>query len=91
VRAARRSNGQDVQSAEWQAQRVYLADRRCTGRSSSDDVGIVSYWWQLGSIGTASTSVTTVSFKHNSTQNVTLTVTDAAGQVASSSQIIKVR
>jgi hypothetical protein len=44
-----------------------------------------------GSIGTASTSVTTVSFKHNSTQHVTLTVTDAAGQVASSSQIIKVR
>jgi hypothetical protein len=30
-------------------------------------------------------------FKHNSTQNVTLTVTDAAGQVAGSSQIIKVR
>lgn len=74
---------------------TYMCDNKasCTfdGRSSSDDVGIVSYWWQFGGIGTASGSVASVSFRHNSTQNVTLTVMDVAGQVTSASQIIKVK
>lgn len=74
---------------------TYTCDNKasCTfdGRSATDDVGIVSYWWQLGSVGTASGSVTSVSFRHNSTQNVTLNVMDGAGQVASVSQVVKVK
>lgn len=74
---------------------TYTCDNKasCTfdGRSSSDDLGIVSYSWQFGAIGSASGSVATVSFKHNSTQNVTLTVRDTAGQEASTSQIFKVK
>jgi PKD repeat protein len=74
---------------------TYTCDNKasCTfdGRSSSDDVGIVSYWWQLGGIGTASGAVASVSFRHNSTQNVMLTVMDAAGQVATVSQVVKVK
>lgn len=74
---------------------TYACDNKasCTfdGRSSSDDLGIVSYWWQLGGIGTASGAVASVSFRHNSTQNVTLTVMDAAGQVATVSQVVKVK
>ncbi|HKN64645.1 MAG TPA: PKD domain-containing protein [Gemmatimonadaceae bacterium] len=73
---------------------TYSCDNKasCTfdGRSSSDDVGIASYWWQFG-IGTASGSVASISFRHNSTQTVTLTVMDGAGQVASASQTIKVK
>ena len=72
----------------------YSCDNKasCTfdGRSSSDDHGIVSYSWQFGS-GTASGSTATVSFKHNSTQTVTLTVMDSVGQVGSASLTIKVK
>lgn len=74
---------------------TYTCDNKasCTfdARSSSDDVGIVSYWWQFGTIGTASGAVASASFRHNSTQTVTLTVMDAAGQVVSASQVIKVK
>ena len=45
----------------------------------------------LGGIGTASGSVTSVSFRHNSTQSVTLTVMDGEGQVASVSQVVRVK
>jgi hypothetical protein len=74
---------------------TYTCDNKasCTfdGRSSSDDFGIVNYAWQFGGIGNASGSVATVSFKHNSTQSVMLTVRDTAGQAGSISQIVKVR
>lgn len=64
----------------------------CTfdGRSSSDDAGIVSYSWKLGT-ATASGSVVTTTFKHHSTQTVTLTVKDARGQSSSFSQVVTVK
>lgn len=56
----------------------------CTfdGRSSTDDFGIVSYSWKLGT-QLATGSVVTATFKAKSTQDITLTVKDAAGQAAS--------
>lgn len=76
---------------------TYTCDNKasCTfdGRTSSDDVGIVSYSWQFGGIGTGSASgaVATAPFKHNSSQTITLTVMDTAGQKNSASQVVKVR
>lgn len=76
------------------ARLTYSCDNKasCTfdGRSSSDDLGIVSYWRQFG-IDTASGAVASVSFRHNSTQTITLTVMDGAGQVTNVSQTIKVK
>jgi Tol biopolymer transport system component len=76
---------------------TYTCDNKavCTfdGRTSTDDVGIVSYSWQFGGIGTGSGSgaVATAPFKHNSQQTITLTVMDTAGQKNSTSQVVKVR
>jgi PKD repeat protein len=58
--------------------------------SSSDDVGIVSYQWGFGSgVGGESGVVSAASFPPGE-HTVTLTVTDTAGQVHSSSQVINV-
>jgi len=64
----------------------------CTfdGRSSSDDLGIASYSWTLGSTGSATGSVVTGSFKRNSTQVITLSVKDATGQASSTTKTISV-
>ncbi|MEO6528087.1 MAG: S8 family serine peptidase [Gemmatimonadaceae bacterium] len=59
----------------------------CTfdGTTSSDDIGVVSYSWDLNKYpdGTASGAVVVGYYPHPDTRNVTLTVTDASGQTNS--------
>jgi len=72
----------------------------CTGKqctfdatSSTDDVGIVSYVWDLGkrNNATASGAVVTTSYPRSGSYNVKLTVTDTAGQTSSAMQTISVQ
>jgi PKD repeat protein len=64
----------------------------CTldGRTSTDDVGIVSYAWNLGKFPdpTASGAVVTATYPHEGPRTVTLTVTDGAGLTNSVTQTI---
>jgi PKD repeat protein len=62
----------------------------CTfdGRSSSDDLGITSYTWKFGSQGSGTGAVATFQFKSKSSQAVTLTVKDGAGQTSSVTQTV---
>jgi hypothetical protein len=66
----------------------------CTldGTTSSDDVGVVSYTWDLNKFpnGTASGAVVSATYPHNGTRNVTLTVTDASGQSNSVTKTITI-
>lgn len=66
----------------------------CTlnGTTSSDDVGIVSYDWNLGKLPdpTASGPVVTVTYPHGGNRTVTLTVTDGGGLTNSITQTIVV-
>jgi hypothetical protein len=66
----------------------------CTfdGRSSSDDVGVVSYAWDLGKFpdGTASGPVVTTTYPHDGQRTVTLTVTDGGALTNSTSQTFSV-
>lgn len=66
----------------------------CTfdGRTSTDDVGIVSYSWNLGKFPdpTASGPVVTATYPHDGPRTVTLTVADGAGATNSVTQIITV-
>lgn len=60
------------------------ARTKCTfdGRASTDDLGIASYSWSLGSQpgGTATGAVVTHDYKRSGSYTVTLTVRDTAGQ-----------
>jgi PKD repeat protein len=56
--------------------------------TSSDDVGITSYTWKLGSQGTASGALVTFRFNGKASQAVTLTVKDGAGQTNSVTQTV---
>lgn len=62
----------------------------CTfdGRSSTDDVGISTYSWTYGATGSSTGAVLIATFKSRSTQVITLTVKDAAGQASSVTQTI---
>ena len=60
--------------------------------SSKDDVGIVSYFWNLGkNAGTASGPIVTKDYRHRGSWTVTLTVTDNFGLASSSSQTVTIR
>jgi probable HAF family extracellular repeat protein len=60
--------------------------------TSTDDVGIVSYDWNLDKApgGTASGVSVTTDYWHTSTRTVTLTVTDTKGQQSSVTQAVNV-
>jgi acetyl esterase/lipase len=62
------------------------------GTASSGPNPIASYFWDLGKFpdGTTEGAVVTVTYPHESTRNVTLTVTDTAGLRASITQQIDV-
>jgi PKD repeat protein len=62
----------------------------CTfdGRSSSDDLGVVSYAWDFGGQGNANGAVVTVQLRGRSPVNVTLTVRDGVGQASSVTQSV---
>ncbi|MFB6283832.1 MAG: glycosyl hydrolase family 18 protein [Halobacteria archaeon] len=61
------------------------------GSSSSDDVGIESYSWSFGD-GSSGTGVTAShSYSTAGTYNVTLTVTDAAGQTDEATATVEVK
>ena len=66
------------------------AGTTCTldGRSSTDDVGVVSYRWDMGKLGTAVGDVVSVQVRGRSSQAVTLAVTDGAMHTSSVSQTI---
>ena len=53
--------------------------------TSSDDVGIASYVWNLGKFpgGSATGVITTTTYPHSGPRSVTLTVTDTKGQTSS--------
>lgn len=65
----------------------------CTfdGRTSSDESGIFSYKWIAGNTGTYWASVVTVTFRHHSTQDVTLIVADGGGKTSSTTQTVTVK
>jgi PKD repeat protein len=67
----------------------------CTfdGRSSTDELGVTSYSWDLGagSARPASGAIVTVDYKRSGTFSVRLTVRDPAGQESSVTQAIVVR
>jgi len=73
---------------------VSCAGLTCTldGRTSTDDVGIVTYAWSLGKFPdpTASGPVVTAAYPHEGPRTVTLTVTDAGGLSNSSTQTFQV-
>jgi len=60
--------------------------------TSTDDVGIASYAWNLGKApdGSASGVTVTTDYWHTSTRTVTLTVTDTKGQTNSVTQSVMV-
>jgi PKD repeat protein len=62
----------------------------CTfdGRTSSDDLGVVSYAWDFGGQGNANSAVVTVQLRGQSPVNVTLTVRDGVGQASSVTQSV---
>jgi subtilisin family serine protease len=62
------------------------------GSSSSDDVGIVSYAWDLGKFPepTATGAVVSATYPHAGPRTVTLTVTDGAGLTSSTTQTFEV-
>ena len=66
----------------------------CTldGTSSSDDGGIVAYTWDLGKFPepTATGGVVTVTYPHEGSRTVTLTVRDASGLTSSATQTFEV-
>jgi len=66
----------------------------CTlnGASSTDDDGIVSYAWDLGKFPdpTATGAVVNVTYPHEGTRTVTLTVRDASGLTSSATQTFEV-
>ena len=66
----------------------------CTfdGRSSTDDVGVVSYDWDLGKFPDRYTSgpVVSATYPHEGQRTVVLTVTDGSGQTNSVSQTFQV-
>jgi PKD repeat protein len=65
----------------------------CTfdGRTSSDDLGVVSYAWDFGGQGNANSAVVTVQLRGQSPVNVTLTVRDGVGQASSVTQSVAFR
>ena len=66
----------------------------CTldGTSSTDDVGVVRYAWDLGKFPepTATGAIVTAAYPHAGPRTVTLTVTDAEGATSSTTQTIEV-
>jgi len=66
----------------------------CTldGTSSTDDGGIVAYAWDLGKFPepTATGAVVSVTYPHEGTRTVTLTVRDASGLTSSTTQSFEV-
>jgi subtilisin family serine protease len=66
----------------------------CTfdARASTDDVGVVSYAWDLNKYpgNTASGSVVTATYPHEGTRYVTLTVTDGGGLTSKVTQTINI-
>ena len=66
----------------------------CTldGTSSTDDVGVVRYAWDLGKFPepTATGAIVTAVYPHAGPRTVTLTVTDAEGATSSTTQTIEV-
>ena len=66
----------------------------CTfdARGSTDDVGVVSYAWDLNKYpgNTASGAVVTATYPHESTRYVTLTVTDAGGLTSKVTQTVNI-
>ena len=69
------------------------AGTSCTfnGSSSTDDLGIASYSWSLGTAGAANGAVVTAKFKGRASQTVTLTVRDTKGQANSTTQTVSVK
>ena len=67
----------------------------CTfdGRSSTDELGVTSYSWELGAASPklATGSVVSVDYKRSGTFNVRLTVRDPGGQTNSVTQTITVQ
>jgi subtilisin family serine protease len=65
---------------------------RFDARSSTDDVGVVSYTWDLNKYpgGSATGSVVTTTYPHSGTRNVKLTVRDAGGLSNSVTQTLAV-
>ena len=67
----------------------------CTfdGRSSTDELGVTSYSWELGAVSgkPATGSVVSIDYKRSGTFTVRLTVRDPAGQANSVTQTITVR
>jgi len=61
--------------------------------SSTDDVGIASFAWNLDKFpgGSATGVQVTTTYPHSGTRNVTLTVTDTKGQTSSVTQAITVQ
>jgi PKD repeat protein len=59
--------------------------------ASSDDLGIASYTWKFGSQGSGTGAVATFQFKSKSSQAVTLTVKDGAGQTSSVTQTVTLK
>jgi PKD repeat protein len=73
---------------------VSCSDLICTldGRSSTDDVGIVKFVWDLGRFPdpTATGAIVGVAYPHEGQRTVTLTVTDGAGLTSSTTQTFEV-
>ncbi|MCA1481308.1 PKD domain-containing protein, partial [Bradyrhizobium sp. NBAIM08] len=62
------------------------------GTSSTDDVGVITYSWDLGAYPnpTATGAVVTTTYPHAGPRTVTLTVTDGAGATSSATQTFEV-
>ena len=73
---------------------VSCSDLICTldGRSSTDDIGIVKFAWDLGRFPdpTATGAIVGVAYPHEGSRTVTLTVTDGAGLTSSTTQTFEV-
>ena len=67
--------------------------RTCTfdGTTSTDDIGIASYWWDFGRYGIVNGSGATITLKGRAAFTATLTVTDQAGQTHSTTQTITLK
>jgi PKD repeat protein len=66
------------------------ASNSCTfdASASTDDVGITSYLWDFGKLGTASGSVVKLTVRGKQSFLAMLTVRDGAGQASSTSQSV---
>jgi len=71
---------------------VVCIDLTCTfdGSVSTDDGTIVSYAWDIGGLATATGAAASYTFAADGTYDVTLTVTDDAGQTDSVTQTVTV-